>query len=81
MAVDAFLVRMTLIPAVMAMLGRKAWWIPRWLDRILPSIDVEGEIGPDARAREGQDAQRPEGGGSESAPAVASGANGRDAGD
>ena len=81
MAVDAFLVRMTLIPAVMAMLGRKAWWIPRWLDRILPSIDVEGETGPDAQAREGQDAQRPEGGDSESAPTVASGANGRSAGD
>lgn len=80
-AVDAFLVRMTLIPAVMAMLGRKAWWIPRWLDRILPSIDVEGETGPDAQAREGQDAQRPEGGDSESAPTVASGANGRSAGD
>ena len=41
--VDAFLVRMTLVPAVLALLGRQAWWIPRWLDRALPSIDVEGQ--------------------------------------
>ena len=41
--VDAFLVRMTLVPAVLALLGRHAWWIPRWLDRALPSIDVEGQ--------------------------------------
>ncbi|WP_127782147.1 MMPL family transporter [Rhodococcus sp. X156] len=40
---DAFVVRMMLIPAVMYLLGEKAWWIPRWLDRILPNIDVEGE--------------------------------------
>lgn len=42
-AVDAFLVRMTLIPALMVLLGDKAWWMPRWLDRILPHVDVEGE--------------------------------------
>ena len=41
-AVDAFIVRMTLIPAAMALLGQRAWWLPRWLDRVLPSIDVEG---------------------------------------
>ncbi|WP_051797160.1 MMPL family transporter [Catenuloplanes japonicus] len=39
---DAFLVRMLLIPAIMHLLGRSAWWIPRWLDRILPNVDVEG---------------------------------------
>ncbi|WP_298742244.1 MMPL family transporter [uncultured Microbacterium sp.] len=42
-AVDAFLVRMTLVPAVMALLGDKAWWMPAWLDRILPHFDIEGE--------------------------------------
>ncbi|SIT67933.1 MMPL family transporter [Microbacterium sp. RU33B] len=42
-AIDAFLVRMTLVPAVMALLGEKAWWMPRWLDRILPHFDIEGE--------------------------------------
>ncbi|MGE5718282.1 MAG: MMPL family transporter, partial [Nocardioidaceae bacterium] len=40
--VDAFLVRMTLVPAVMALLGDRAWWLPTWLDRRLPSLDVEG---------------------------------------
>lgn len=42
-AVDAFLVRMTLVPAVMALFGRHAWYLPKWLDRILPNVDVEGE--------------------------------------
>ncbi len=41
--VDAFVVRMTIVPAVMALLGRGAWWLPKWLDRILPDVDVEGE--------------------------------------
>ncbi|WP_018637804.1 MMPL family transporter [Parafrankia elaeagni] len=41
-AIDAFIVRMTLVPAVMALLGRSAWWMPRWLDRVLPNVDVEG---------------------------------------
>ncbi|WP_223690159.1 MMPL family transporter [Leifsonia poae] len=41
--VDAFLVRMTLVPAVLKLLGDKAWWMPRWLDRLLPSFDVEGD--------------------------------------
>ena len=41
--VDAFIVRMALVPAVMQLLGAKAWWLPAWLDRILPTFDVEGE--------------------------------------
>ncbi|WP_328437771.1 MMPL family transporter [Streptomyces sp. NBC_00444] len=40
--VDAFLVRMTLVPAVLALLGDRAWWLPRRLDRVLPHLDVEG---------------------------------------
>ncbi|AEV81567.1 transporter [Actinoplanes sp. SE50] len=40
--VDAFLVRMTLVPAVLALLGDRAWWLPARLDRALPSFDVEG---------------------------------------
>lgn len=40
---DAFVVRMAIVPAVLALLGRRAWWLPRWLDRALPSVDVEGE--------------------------------------
>jgi len=39
---DAFVVRMLLMPALMRLAGRGAWWIPRWLDRILPNVDVEG---------------------------------------
>ncbi|WP_431278660.1 MMPL family transporter [Leifsonia poae] len=40
--VDAFVVRMLLMPALMHLLGRSAWWLPCWLDRILPNVDVEG---------------------------------------
>ncbi|MER5884631.1 MMPL family transporter [Streptomyces sp. NPDC001941] len=40
---DAFVVRMAIVPAVLALLGRKAWWLPRWLDKALPNVDVEGE--------------------------------------
>ncbi|MER8157292.1 MMPL family transporter [Streptomyces sp. NPDC094472] len=40
---DAFVVRMAIVPAVLALLGKAAWWLPRWLDRALPNVDVEGE--------------------------------------
>ncbi|WP_309135417.1 MMPL family transporter [Cellulomonas sp.] len=40
--VDAFVVRMTIVPAVLHLAGEKAWWLPRWLDRLLPDVDVEG---------------------------------------
>ncbi|MEU5206663.1 MMPL family transporter [Streptomyces pseudogriseolus] len=40
---DAFVVRMAIVPAVLALLGEKAWWLPKWLDRALPIVDVEGE--------------------------------------
>ncbi|MFD7500273.1 MMPL family transporter [Streptomyces sp. NPDC059850] len=40
---DAFVVRMAIVPAVLALLGDKAWWLPKWLDRLLPNVDVEGE--------------------------------------
>jgi RND superfamily putative drug exporter len=42
-AVDAFVVRMTIVPAVVSLLGRGAWWLPRRLDRVLPNVDIEGE--------------------------------------
>lgn len=41
--VDAFLVRMTIVPAVMTLLGNAAWWIPTWLDKRLPHVSIEGE--------------------------------------
>ncbi|MCX4787276.1 MMPL family transporter [Streptomyces sp. NBC_01221] len=40
---DAFVVRMAIVPAVLALLGKRAWWLPRRLDRLLPNVDVEGE--------------------------------------
>ncbi|MYQ77497.1 MULTISPECIES: MMPL family transporter [unclassified Streptomyces] len=40
---DAFIVRMAIVPAILALLGKRAWWLPRWLDRALPNVDVEGE--------------------------------------
>ncbi|WP_406216968.1 MMPL family transporter [Streptomyces canus] len=40
---DAFVVRMAIVPAVLALLGHRAWWLPKWLDRALPNVDVEGE--------------------------------------
>jgi RND superfamily putative drug exporter len=56
-ALDAFVVRMTLVPAVLTLLGRRAWWLPRWLDRLLPAVDVEGSrlrtLAPPARERVG----------------------------
>ncbi|WP_369068834.1 MMPL family transporter [Kineococcus terrestris] len=50
---DAFVVRLLLIPAVMHLLGRSAWWLPRWLDRLLPDVDVEGASLERALARAG----------------------------
>jgi RND superfamily putative drug exporter len=52
--VDATVVRMVLVPATMELLGDRNWWLPHWLDRLLPHLDVEGETGPppaDAEAR------------------------------
>ena len=46
--VDAFLIRMTFVPAVLALVGRSAWWLPRWLGRLLPNLDIEGERLPAA---------------------------------
>jgi uncharacterized membrane protein YdfJ with MMPL/SSD domain len=40
---DAFIVRMTLVPAVMALLGHRAWKLPRRLERVVPDVDIEGE--------------------------------------
>jgi RND superfamily putative drug exporter len=41
--IDAFVVRMTIVPAVMTLLGKSAWWLPRWLERIIPHVSIEGE--------------------------------------
>jgi len=40
--IDAFIVRLVLVPSLMTMLGKANWWLPGWLDKILPTINVEG---------------------------------------
>jgi putative drug exporter of the RND superfamily len=42
-AIDATLVRCLLVPAVMVSLGHRAWWLPRWMDRLMPHVSIEGE--------------------------------------
>jgi len=47
--VDATLVRLVLVPATMELLGDRNWWLPRWLDRLLPDVHIEGEpVEPEA---------------------------------
>ncbi len=41
--VDAFIVRMTIVTVVMTLLGKSAWWLPKWLDKLLPHVSIEGE--------------------------------------
>ena len=42
-AIDATLVRCLLVPAIMVLLGKRAWWLPRWMDRLVPHVSIEGE--------------------------------------
>jgi len=60
-AVDATIVRMILVPAFMSLIGDANWWLPRWLDRILPDVDLEGAA-TDATAGDGPGAHPPVGG-------------------
>lgn len=41
--VDAFIVRLVIVPIVMSFLGKSAWWVPKWLDKILPKVSIEGD--------------------------------------
>jgi RND superfamily putative drug exporter len=50
--IDATLVRMLLVPATMELLGDANWWLPKWLDRILPHVEVEGHVDPDDEPEE-----------------------------
>src|SRR5215469_15641203 len=52
--IDASVIRMVLVPAVMALLGKNAWWMPKWLDRITPKLDIEGS---ELLAREAREEQ------------------------
>ncbi len=40
---DAFLVRMLIVPAIMAIVGERIWWLPKWLGALVPNLDIEGE--------------------------------------
>jgi RND superfamily putative drug exporter len=42
-AIDATIVRCLLVPAVMVLMGRRAWWLPAWMDRLIPHVSIEGE--------------------------------------
>ncbi|MFF8728160.1 MMPL family transporter [Streptomyces sp. NPDC015171] len=55
---DAFIVRMAIVPAVLALLGKRAWWLPKWLDRALPNVDVEGEGLREHAAADGTEGER-----------------------
>jgi RND superfamily putative drug exporter len=50
--VDATLVRLVLVPATMTLLGRANWWLPRWLDRVLPRVEIDAEPAATAPERE-----------------------------
>ena len=51
--VDAFVVRMVIVPATLTLLGSRSWWLPGWLDRVLPTIDTEGRTLESPSADEG----------------------------
>ena len=71
-AIDSTVVRCLLVPAVMVLLGKRAWWLPRWMERIVPHISIEGEeyfakrdaalatAGPAVPAVSGEPAHRPD---------------------
>ncbi len=59
--VDATIVRIVLVPATMKLMGDANWWLPGWLDRILPTIDIEGESGLPERELELADEPEPDG--------------------
>ena len=44
--IDATIVRMVLVPATMELLGERNWWFPRWLDRLVPHVDIDGGVPP-----------------------------------
>jgi RND superfamily putative drug exporter len=49
---DATIVRMLLVPATMELLGDRNWWLPRWLSRVVPDVDVEGHASAARREEE-----------------------------
>ena len=69
--IDVLVVRMVVAPAVMTLLGDRAWTLPAWLDRVLPRISLEGELHDERRPREPAAHRRP--GGAPPRPAESAG--------
>ena len=55
--IDVLVVRMVIAPAVVTLLGDRAWWLPGWLDRVLPNVSLEGRR-PDEGGMDSVDAER-----------------------
>jgi putative drug exporter of the RND superfamily len=52
--IDVLIVRLVIAPAVVMLLGDRAWWLPRWLDRVLPNVSLEGHLVEGVDARQGE---------------------------
>jgi RND superfamily putative drug exporter len=57
--IDVLLVRLVIAPAVVTLLGDRAWWVPAWLDRILPNVSLEGHLVENVDEREEQRVTQP----------------------
>jgi RND superfamily putative drug exporter len=57
--IDVLLVRLVIAPAVVTLLGDRAWWVPAWLDRILPDVSLEGHLVESLDEREEQRVKQP----------------------
>ncbi|WP_280219283.1 MMPL family transporter [Nocardia neocaledoniensis] len=58
-AIDAFIVRMVVVPALLVIMGKWSWWMPKWLDRVIPDIDVEGSKLEQLRAQRAETVKQP----------------------
>ncbi|UGT52821.1 MMPL family transporter [Nocardia asteroides] len=58
-AIDAFIVRMVVVPALLVIMGKWSWWMPKWLDRVIPDIDVEGSKLEQLRAQSAETVKQP----------------------
>ncbi|WP_280300900.1 MMPL family transporter [Nocardia neocaledoniensis] len=58
-AIDAFIVRMIVVPALLVIMGKWSWWMPKWLDRVIPDIDVEGSKLEQLRAQRAETVKHP----------------------
>ncbi|MNO03772.1 Membrane protein YdfJ [compost metagenome] len=56
---DAFVVRLAIVPAVMTLMGKSAWYFPKWLDKILPNFDIEGETIMKEYSKKGEETEAP----------------------